>query len=246
MSFAAVGVGGALAIGGIGAAGSIAGAAIGAGAAGSAADKQAAASQYATDMQRQMYDQTRADQQPWRDAGAKALSQMSDPDFQKSFTAADFQQDPGYQFRMQQGQDAIERSAAARGGLQSGGTLKAINEYGQNFASNEYGNAYNRFNNDRTTRFNRLSSIAGAGQTATNEVSQAGQNFGAQAGQNAIGAANAQGAAGIAGANAWGGALSSISQMPKTWMDYNLMSQYLGKGGGGMGAGASGYGKMIP
>lgn len=179
-------------------------------AAGNAADKQAAASEYAANLQKQEYDQQRADQQPWRDAGVQALSGLSNPDFQKDFSMGDFQQDPGYQFRMQQGQDAIQRSAAAAGGLQNGGTLRALTEYGQNFASNEYNNAYNRFNNDRTNRFNRLSSIAGLGQNANAQMGQAGQNYANQVGGIMTNNANAQGAAGIAQANAWSGALSGI------------------------------------
>jgi hypothetical protein len=85
----------------------------------------------------------------------------------KSFTLSDFQKDPGYQFRMDEGAKAVDNSAAARGGVLSGGAMKAMARYGQDFASNEYSNAYNRFNTDQTTRFNRLSSLAGTGQTAT-------------------------------------------------------------------------------
>jgi hypothetical protein len=218
---------------------------ISSGAAGSAADKQSAAAMQANQLQREMFDQQqknyeqqRSDQQPWRQAGQQALSQLGNPDFQRDFTMSDFQQDPGYQFRMQQGMDALQASAAARGGLMSGNTLKAITDYGQNFASNEYQNAYNRFNNDRTQRFNRLSSIAGVGQTANGQIAnanammgQAGQNYAGQVGQNLMGAANAQGAAGIAGANAWGNTLSGLG---KNWMDYSMMSR-MNNGMGGTG-----------
>jgi hypothetical protein len=144
-----------------------------------------------------------------------------DPELFRSFGQSDFQKDPGYDFRMQEGQKALERSAAARGGLQSGGTMKALTRYGQDFASNEYQNAYNRFNNDRSNRFNRLSGIAGVGQAANSQIGQAGANYANQVGQNTMGAANAAGAAGIAGANAWGGALSGIAGTATdiTWMD---------------------------
>jgi hypothetical protein len=144
-----------------------------------------------------------------------------DPELFRNFTNADFQKDPGYDFRMQEGQKALERSAAARGGLQSGGTLKSLARYGQDYASNEFNNAYNRFNNDRSNRFNRLSSLAGVGQTANTQIGAAGQNYANQFGQNTMGAANAAGAAGIAGANAWGGALQGIggAAMDLGWMD---------------------------
>lgn len=135
-----------------------------------------------------------------------------DPELTRGFTNDDFVKDPGYEFRMAEGQKALERSAAARGGLQSGGTLKALSKYGQDYASNEYGNAYNRFNTDRSNRFSRLSSIAGLGQTANAANSQASQNYSRNVGDNMMGAANAQGSAQIAGASAWGNALTGIGR----------------------------------
>lgn len=219
MSFIAAAV-----VGGVGALGSVGGAVISGNAARDAANKQSDAANQASQLQKQEYDQTRADQQPWREAGTQALSQMQDPGFQKSFTMSDFQQDPGYAFRMQEGQKALERSAAAGGGFNSGAFSKALTQYGQNFASNEYQNAYNRFNNDQTNRFNRLSSLAGAGQTANSQIGAAGQNYANNAGQNMMGAANAQGAAGIAGANAMNGAISNVgnNMTQGYWMNRTL------------------------
>lgn len=228
MSFVAVAVGAGSAVAGIG--GSI----IQSNAASSAADQQAQASREANALQERMFNQQREDQKPWREAGAAALGGLGNADFQRDFTANDFQQDPGYAFRMAEGQKALERSAAARGGLNSGGTLKALSRYGQDFASNEYSNAYNRFNADRDRRFGRLSSIAGVGQTANAQVGAAGQNYANQVGNNLMGAANAQGAAGIASANAWGNTLGGIGKagmdiysMDKqsTWMDRMLKAQ---------------------
>lgn len=153
---------------------------------------QQGASADANATQLRMFEQTRADNEPWRQSGMRALSGMENSDFQRDFTSNDFQKDPGYQFRMNEGMKAIQGSAAARGGLNSGATLKALTRYGQDFASNEYNNAYNRFNADRDRRFNRLSSLAGVGQTATQQVGQAGQNYANQYGANVTGAANAQ------------------------------------------------------
>lgn len=155
----------------------------------------------ANSTQKQMFEEQRQDAAPWRQAGSAALSQMQNPDFQKDFTMADFQADPGYQFRMQEGQKALERSAAAKGGLNSGATLKALSRYSQGVASDEYQNAYNRFNNDRTTRFNRLSSIAGAGQTANTQLSQAGTSMANQISSNTTNMGNAQAAGQMAMAN---------------------------------------------
>lgn len=194
------------------------GGAISAGAAGSAADKQARAAKQASDLEYKMYQQTRSDQEPWRQTGIKALTGLENTDFQKDFGMENFQQDPGYQFRMNEGQKALERSAAARGGLNSGATLKALSRYGQDFASNEYGKAYDRFNADRDRRFGRLSSLAGVGQTATGALGQAGQNYATNVGNNTMGAANAAGAAGISSANQIGNTLSNLG---KNWMEYS-------------------------
>lgn len=145
----------------------------------------------ANSTQERIFNQTRADQEPWRQAGATALGQLGSQDFQRDFTAQDFQKDPGYDFRMQEGMKALERSASARGGLMSGGTAKALQDRSQDIASSEYNNAYNRFNNDRTNRFNRLSSVAGVGQTANAQMQQAGQNYGNNVSANQIGMGNA-------------------------------------------------------
>jgi len=160
-----------------------------------ALDGQNRAAQGATELQKYMYDQTRTDQQPWRDAGVKAIGGMQDPNFQKDFSMEDYQADPGFAFRLQQGQKALEGSASARGSLHSGATLKALTRYGQEQGSNEYQNAYNRFNTNQGNRFNRLASLAGAGQTANAAVGQAGQQYANQAGENMMGAANANAAA---------------------------------------------------
>ena len=141
--------------------------------------------------QRYMFDQQRADAQPWRDAGAKALTGLQDADYQRDFSASDFQQDPGYQFRMDEASKALERSSAARGGLTSGRFMKELMRQNQGMASEEYNNAYNRFNADRDRRFGRLSQIAGVGQTANTQVAQAGQNYANAYSQNVQGGANA-------------------------------------------------------
>lgn len=190
-------------------------------AAGSAADKQARAAADANKLQYDMFQQQRQDQEPWRQAGAQALTGLGNADFQRDFTMADFQKDPGYDFRMQEGMKALDRSAAARGALGSGGSLKGIARYGQDFASNEFNNAYNRFNSDRDRRFSRLSSIAGVGQAANNAMGAAGQNYANQAGSNITSAGQSAANADLAAGQAWGNTLSNVSQMPMQgyWMN---------------------------
>lgn len=166
-----------------------------------ALDAQRRAGNDANALQKYMYEQNREDTKAWREAGSRAVGGMEDKDFQRDFTLADFQQDPGYQFRMQEGSKALEGSAAARGSLHSGATLKALTKYGQDFASNEFNNAYNRFNADRDRRFNRLASLAGAGQTANSQVAQGGMNYANQAGANMVGIGNAEAANHIGRAN---------------------------------------------
>lgn len=225
-------VGGIIA-GGAALAGGIGGAIISSNAAGHAADTQAGAAEYAADLQNQQYQQTREDQAPYRQAGYQALSQMGDPSFNQTFNPSDMESvDPGYNFRMQQGSQALERSAAARGGLMSGGTLKGIAQYGQDYASGEYQNAYNRFTNDQTNRFNRLASLAGLGQTANGMTATAGMNMANGAGEAMMGGANARGAAMIAGGNAYGGAISGgLSGLGTNYYQGQMLSHILPQGG---------------
>lgn len=196
-------------------------------AAGNAADAQAGAANNASATQLKMYNQTRDDQAPWRAAGGTAIGQLgagtvAGGEFNRNFTMSDFNADPGYQFRMDQGSKALQASAAARGGLMSGGTLKSLDRYGQDYASNEYSNAYNRFNNDQTTRFNRLSTIAGLGQTSTAQTGAAGTAAAGQIGSNMIGAGNAQAAGYVGQANAVNSGISSLG-------NFYQQQQYMNK-----------------
>lgn len=168
-----------------------------------AAEVQARAAAEAAKVQKEIYNQTREDLSPYRDAGQTTLKQMvgglaEGGDFNRDFTLKDFMADPGYQFRMDEGAKALERSAAARGGLMSGGTLKELTRYGQGVASQEYGSAYDRFNADRDRRFGRLGQVTNYGLQGTQATANAGQNYANQAGEYMIGAGNAQ-ASGIIG-----------------------------------------------
>lgn len=171
-----------------------------------AEDAQYAANQQANQTQLDQYRQNRIDATPWREAGEDALSQLAagtkpDGEYMRDFGLADFVKDPGYDFRMQEGQRAVDASAAARGGALSGAAIKGSERYGQNFASGEYQNAYNRFNADRTQRFNRLSSLAGTGQTATRDVASQGTQVATNIANNQIGLGNVQAASSIAQGN---------------------------------------------
>jgi hypothetical protein len=179
----------------------------------------------------------RIDNMPWHDAGADAVTQLQQgmapgAEFNnpKPFSMADFQADPGYQFRMDEGQKAIERSAAARGGVLGGGTMKAIANYGQNLASSEFQNAYNRYTNDRNTRYNRLSNLAGLGQTANAQLGAAGANYV----NNAASIANSAGNAGAAQSIATGNAINQgIGSLANAYTNYQTMNRLFPESGGG-------------
>lgn len=211
--------------------GMLAGSLISADAAGEAADTQAEAAGQATaaserqyrqtrEDQLKQYEQIRADQAPYREAGVASLAQLArgvapGGDYARSFGMADYLADPGYQFRIQQGEQSINRAASARGGQYSGATLKALARFNQDIGSQEYGNAYSRFNTDRTTQFNRNAALAGIGQTANTAIgnagtsaygtiAQAGQNTANQIGQNLQSAGEARASGYVGQANAIG------------------------------------------
>jgi hypothetical protein len=193
---------------------------VGANAAKSAAKTQASAADRAAELQNQQYQQAREDQAPWRAAGVNALAEMQrtagNVPGAFSFTNQAMYQDPGYAFRLSEGQKALDRSAAARGGLISGGALKAATRYGQDMGSQEYQNAYNRaltgYNTDVSREnqlYNRQAALAGIGQTATNLVGQAGQNYANNAGNMITGGAAANAAGQVGMANAFTGGLGT-------------------------------------
>jgi hypothetical protein len=144
---------------------------------------------------------------------------VNDPNFGKYATAEYTPemfakgQDPGYQFRLKEGMQGLERSAAARGGLLSGGTLKGIQRYGQDMASQEYQNAFNRYQAERAGTLNPYQSLAGVGQSTANTLGTMGMNYANQAGEAYQGAANARASGYVGGANAMNQGIGGISNM---------------------------------
>lgn len=215
----------------------------------SAANKQAAAADRASDMQYRMFQEQSELQRPWREAGTEALGYLSSgirPDgrFMQDFGMDQFRADPGYGFRLSEGLKALDRQAAARGGLISGAALKAAGRYGQEAASNEYTNAFNRFRLERGDQFNRLAGVAGVGQTAVNQLGQQGAQFAGQMGNNMIGAGNARASGYMGSANAIAGGVGQATNM---YMGNQLMNRMFptpaAPGGGGGGGGTYfGYG----
>lgn len=179
-------------------------------AAGKAADAQVAAARDANQLQKYMYDTTRADYAPWRQAGVEGLNKlqglMRDP---SSVT-----QDPGYQFGMQQGTQAMDRSAAAQGGLYSGAQMKAAQRFGNDYATTKFNDVYNRY-----------AGMSGTGMQATGSMANAGQNYANQAGNNILGAGNSRASGYVGKNNAWADAISGGL---KGYQDNQLMRMIFG------------------
>jgi hypothetical protein len=150
-------------------------------------------------------------QEPFRQTGVNALADYGTASQYTPFGMEQFQADPGYQFRMSEGLKALERSAASRGILQSGGTLKDITRFGQDAASQEYQNAFQRYLTERRAKLEPLEYRIGLGQNA---ASNQGVNIGSTA-ENVGGLMTSLGdirSAGIMGqSNAYNNMLSGIS-----------------------------------
>lgn len=152
-------------------------------------------------------------EQAYAQQEADRRAAMADPAYGSAFDpidVGDVTQEPGYQFGLQQGQTALDRKIAAMGGRVSGAALKAASRYNSDYATTRYGQAYDRVNQERQQKLNRLASLAGIGQTAVSQTSQAGQNS-----TNAItnlltSQGDATGAARLAQGNIWGNTASQI------------------------------------
>jgi len=233
-----------------------------------AASIQAAAAQKALDLQEKLANEQVLRNAPYSEAGITAQNRMLDlmglstrtgaagygsanqpysmagfdpNSLMRNFGAADFQADPGYNFRLSEGLKALDRQAAARGGMMSGAALKAAGRYGQDVASQEYGNAFNRFqtnrasqaglfadayNRDRTRQldeFSRLGGLMTSGQNAAAGTGASQAAFGSNAanlmsqgaqamGQGVLGAGQAIGAGQLGAGNTYNNAINAALQ----------------------------------
>lgn len=160
------------------------------------------------------------------------------------FNAQDFAQgiDPGYAWRLQQGQMANQRAANIGGGALSGNTLAGLQAYTQGQASQEYGNAFNRYQTERGNIYNTLASIAGLGQTAQGQTNQLASNYANNVSNLMTGSAAAQAAGTVGAANAQAGAIQNATNT-------YALSNMLNRGNQGVNAFSStpsGYGTVVP
>jgi hypothetical protein len=115
---------------------------------------------------------------PYSTAGATAVNRLSTGlatggEFAKPFTLTNFTADPGYAFRLSEGQKALERQSAARGGLMSGGALKAATRFGQEMGSQEFQNAFNRYYAEREAQLDPLFQLYSGGLAASGDLASA-------------------------------------------------------------------------
>ena len=190
----------------------------------SAANAQAGAANKAYKLQREMWLKNLELNAPFREAGLTAQNRLLDylglsgntgaagyGEGAQPFTMANFKADPGYAFRMSEGLKALDANAAARGGLISGNALRAAEDYGQNLASGEYTNAFNRYYAERNAKLNPLQSLLGVGQSSSQALGSAGQNYASNAGNDIMAGGAARASGYLGGANAWNQALGGAS-----------------------------------
>jgi len=204
----------------------VAGANVVSGAMGSRASRKAAqsqerAAQEAANVQREIFQKQTELQEPFRQSGIAAQNELlrllgigdagrGTPDYgmlTRQFGMDQFQQDPGYGFRLTEGMKALDRSAAARGGLLSGATLKGAQRYGQDLASQEFTNAFNRYQAQLGTRLGTLGSMYGGGQAGTGQLVGAAGQMGEGISNALMGGANARASGYVGQANAFNQAL---------------------------------------
>ena len=179
------------------------------------AQEQAGATDRASALSNAQYYQTREDQMPFLEAGKGALNKLIPlASNYKPFDYNAMTADPGYGFRLSEGQKSLDRAAAARGGLISGSALKAATRFGQDMGSQEYTNAFNRYQAERAAQLNPLQSLAGLGQSAATTLGQAGSSNAANVGNLITGGAAASAAGRVGEANAITGGLG-------TYLNYN-------------------------
>lgn len=244
MSWVAVAIGGTALIGGV--------------ASMSAADKQSKSAKQAAEMQHQQYLQTRQDLMPWQKAGGTSLAALMQMEglapqdgttgnaygsLMKPYTGASVQTDPGYQFGLNQGENAINRRASAMGSRLSPATMQALSRFNQDYAGTKFNEGFQRDLQTKQNQFGQLFGISTGGQNAATQTGYQGMNAATGAGNATMQAGNAQ-AAGIMGASnaITGGLQNGINN----WQQQQLLDRYLSGNNYGGGApyptGTSNYG----
>ena len=221
-----------------------------------AANTQANAADSATNLQREIWQTQQAQQKPFYDAGVTAENKMLDllglsdntgaagyGSLNKTFSYSDMTADPGYAFRLQQGLKSMNQTAAARGGLISGSALKAGQQFGQDMGSQEYQNAFNRYQVNRSNILNPLQSLTGAGQTSANTLGSQAGTYGQTSAGLTTSAANARASGYMGGANAVSG---GVGQYVNYMNSQNFLNRLIPQNSGGVSYGYQPYQTPVP
>lgn len=154
-------------------------------------------------MQGQINAQNQALNRPFLDAGQNALFELQGrlPQLTRGYDPKQLTSEPGYMFGLQQGQQALERSLAARGRGVSGAALRAASEYGTNYGTTKLNDAFSRQMQGNQQTYNQLMGLTQLGQASANGMAASNQQFASAAGGNMIGAANARAAGQIGATN---------------------------------------------
>lgn len=218
----------------IGAGGALIGGYVASQGAKSAAQTQADAATQTGSLQKQIFDQQMALQEPYRQAGLTGQNRLMDllglsgntgaegyGKYSKDFGMSDYQADPGYQFRLSEGLKLLGHQAAARGGAVSGNTMTGIQDYAQNAASNEYQNAFNRYQTNRTNQLQPLGNLMATGQSAAANQGSAAGNYGTNAGNAYMAAGQANAAGQLGAANTINNALGTAASAYQNQTNFN-------------------------
>lgn len=191
-----------------------------------ASKRQAASADRATDVEREMYYQSREDQMPWLTTGKEYLGKLSDyADSYTPFTGESLTSDPGYQFGLKEGINAINTGAASNGTLLSGKRLRDLAQFGQDYAGTKFNEAFQRNLAERSNRYNELAGIAGTGQTAAQSIGSYGANTASNIGNYATQAGNARAAA----LTNWGNSVNNtLGNIGNLYMSNDLLKRYSG------------------
>jgi len=203
-------------------------------ASGQAAQTQADAANRVADLQKSQFEQQMALQEPYRQAGLTGQNRLMEllglggnagaagyGKYGRDFSMADYQADPGYAFRLSEGMKQLGHSAAGRGGAISGQTMKGIQDYAQNSASQEYNNAFQRYQQNRTNQLQPLGNLMASGQSAASNQGSAAGNYGTNAGNAYMAAGQAIGAGQIGQANTLANVLGSTASAYQNQTNFN-------------------------
>lgn len=205
-----------------------------------AADKATKAQTAANDqniaLQKDVFAQQKAALKPWQDAGLSALKSIQDKIANGSFDLSkygydDLIKDPGYQFRAEQGTNALEQAAAARGKFISGDQLKDVTSFNSNLASQEFGNAFGRTQAERDTNYNILNTEATRGQNAASALSGVAGQMGQNIGTSIINKGNAAATGATNQGNIWANLGTNVANIANQGIENSILYNRLAKMG---------------